>query len=168
MTKIKVIDNFLPNNVFTNIKNTISTNTFPWFYNDHVCFKNGEENLLNNFMFTHNAFKIDKNVRISEYFSLFQDVLSKLNIIALVRIKLNLMLKTEKPVTHCMHTDSDEDFYKSAILYFENNDGGTVFENKEFIQNKENRIVLFNSNMKHSGVSQTNTKRRTVLNIVYT
>ena len=168
MSDVRVIDNFLEHSQFIKIKNIISTNTFPWFYNDHVCFEDREKDLLNNFMFTHNAFKIDKNVRISEYFSLFQDVLSKLNIIALVRIKLNLMLKTEKPVTHCMHTDSDEDFYKSAILYFENNDGGTVFENKEFIQNKENRIVLFNSNMKHSGVSQTNTKRRTVLNIVYT
>jgi hypothetical protein len=168
MSDVKVIDNFLEHSQFIKIKNIISTNTFPWFYNDHVCFEDREKDLLNNFMFTHNVFKIDKDVRMSEYFNLFQDVIFKLNITALSRIKLNLMLKTDNPVTHCMHTDSDEEYYKSAILYFDNNNGGTIFEDEKFIQNKENRVVLFKSNMKHSGVSQTNTKKRTVLNIVYT
>jgi len=53
---------------------------------------------------------------------------------------------------------------KTLLLYLNDNNGGTIFEDGTFIKQKYNRAVLFDGNMKHSPVSQTDNKKRIVLN----
>ena len=56
---------------------------------------------------------------------------------------------------------------KTAILYINTNNGITIFETGEEIKSEENKIVMFPSNLKHTGTTHTDEKVRVVLNINY-
>ena len=56
---------------------------------------------------------------------------------------------------------------KTAILYVNTNNGGTKFKNGKFVKSLENRVVVFDSNMEHTGVTCTNQQRRIVVNFNY-
>ena len=47
------------------------------------------------------------------------------------------------------------------------NNGYTYFEDGQKVKSKENRAVLFPSNLPHAGTSSTDTDLRVVLNIDY-
>ena len=53
---------------------------------------------------------------------------------------------------------------QTAIFYVNSNNGYTEFETGECIHSLANRMVLFPSNIKHRGVTQTNAKERFVIN----
>ena len=55
----------------------------------------------------------------------------------------------------------------TSILYLNTNDGYTIFEDGTKIESVENRLVTFDSHIKHSGTSCTNQKVRLVLNMNY-
>jgi len=163
---IKVIDNFLSSFDFNNIKSLLFSSTLDWYYSDHICDEN--EKGLHNCMFTHSFFRLQPEVNLNNNFNLIIPIIKKLKICSLLRIKANLTLRTSEPIKHCFHTDHHESYYKSAILYINNNNGGTEFEDGTFIESKENRLLICKSNIKHTGVSQTNTKERIVLSLIYT
>ena len=81
-------------------------------------------------------------------------------------IKGNLTTKntTIKPFGH--HVDIPFKC-KTAILYINNNNGITVFERGKKIESRENRMITFSSNLKHTGTTHTDEKVRIVLNINY-
>ena len=73
-------------------------------------------------------------------------------------------------VEHGFHTDfpTDSDFkFTTGILYINDNDGYTIFENGEKVDSVRNRYVEFASDIRHSGSSCTNQKRRLVINFNY-
>jgi hypothetical protein len=47
------------------------------------------------------------------------------------------------------------------------NNGKTIFKNGKQINSIENRIVIFDSNLQHTGTSHTDTKRRVLINFNY-
>ena len=65
-----------------------------------------------------------------------------------------------------LHTDAPFKC-KTAILYINTNNGITIFETGEEIKSEENKIVMFPSNLKHTGTTHTDEKVRVVLNINY-
>ena len=68
------------------------------------------------------------------------------------------------------HTDIqrwDDGTAQTAILYINDNNGGTAFKSGEFIQSKANRLVVFPLDTEHAGVHTTDTDFRCVLNINY-
>ena len=46
---MKIVDNFLTNDEFENIKNILMSDDFPWYFNDYIT----DEKDINNFYFTH-------------------------------------------------------------------------------------------------------------------
>jgi hypothetical protein len=64
------------------------------------------------------------------------------------------------------HTDYEYKC-KTAILYMNTCNGYTQFENGEKVLSEENKIIVFDSNLKHAAVNQTDTKQRIVININY-
>ena len=55
----------------------------------------------------------------------------------------------------------------TGIFYLNSNNGSTVFKSGEEVQSQANRLVLFDSQLEHSGTSCTDERRRVVLNINY-
>ncbi len=109
-------------------------------------------------------FYINNNIN-SNFFNYVKPVLDKLKPKALIRIKANLNPISEKILKSSYHTDQKFKC-KIALYYVNDNNGYTVIE-EEKILCKKNRMVLFNSNVKHFGTNSTNCNNRMVINFNY-
>ena len=156
--KIKIIDNFLDKEFFNQLQNLILGEHFSWFYNDYKVYKND-----NDFQFTHTVIKDYKPT--STFIKYINPILDKLNANKTLKVKLNLQTKANKIFNHCFHNDFNN--VTSAILYMNTNNGKTIFKNGKQINSIENRIVIFDSNLQHTGTSHTDTKRRVLINFNY-
>lgn len=157
---MKILKNFLKKEDFLEIKKVICGDYFPWYYNDAVNY-NGD----NMFQFTH-AFYKDNNV-YSDFFKILFPILNIIKPFSIVRIKANLLTKTEKIIEHGMHVDFNEKNLKTAIFYCNTNNGYTKFENGKIIKSEENKMVIFNCKEKHTGSTCTDKKNRIVINFNY-
>jgi hypothetical protein len=161
---MQIIDNFLTDKEFFKIKLIFMGAEFPWFYNDGVVGKSDKD-----YQFTHTLYK---NCRPhSSFFDMMFPILYSLKVLSLVRVKANLLPKTNKIIEHEFHTDqpmTNNNKLKTAVFYINSNNGYTKFEqSNEKINSVENRIVTFNNNLKHSGSTCTDERIRVVVNINY-
>jgi hypothetical protein len=163
----EVIDNFLSEEDFKKIKDMFFSDEFPWFLNPGVLKLEGTEENLYDYQFTHAFFK--NNSPWSDWLAELDPLMDKIKPNAILRIKANLVPRTEEVYEHGWHTDYDDPIQcKTAVLYINSNDGYTIFKDSgEKINSLENRFVVFDSNMEHSGSTCTDQKVRIVLNINY-
>ena len=155
---MKIIDNFLDENNFKLVKDTFQTSNFPWYYTPFQV-KPGDDS----FMFCHLFVNDDK--RHSQFTESMRPFLNKLNIKKLLRIKANLTTKKQEHIKGEMHTDFEN--CTTAIWYLNTNNGYTLFDRGDKIPSQENRVVEFDSNLKHCAVDHTDTKYRIVINFNY-
>jgi hypothetical protein len=160
---MKITDNFLPEKQFEELQSVMLSPWFPWFYGDYINYK-GEKNSKHNFQFTH-AFLQDNDK--SNFYNLLNPLIDKINILSLLRVKANLGTITEKSVENKMHRDYELPFVTTGIFYLNNNNGYTKFEDGTKVESKANRFVEFNSQIKHAGVTQTDTNVRVLINLNY-
>ena len=92
-------------------------------------------------------------------------VLSKIKYNKLTAVKANLLTKTKNIIEHGFHID--QNIGTTGILYLDNSNGYTKFENGKKIKSEENKYVEFDSTLKHTGSSCTDEKRRIVINFNY-
>ena len=159
---IKILDDFLTKYDFENIKNKLTSNSFPWYYNDHVT--DVKETNSSNFQFCHMFY--ERHVPNSDFMHLVSPVMEKLKMTATARIKANLLLKTKEIKIFDYHKDFLWNHkWWSAIYYINTNNGKTLFKNidKE-IESKENRLIMFDGRLKHTGTTCTDKKNRIVIN----
>jgi len=161
---MKVSKNYLDNTSFSNIKETLLSPYFPWYYNEGVVKINDGQSQL-----VHTFFDKDNGYINSNYFQIIQPILNKFKIFTLLRIKANLTLKTDNHVEYGFHNDyskNDNCKITTAIFYVNTNNGYTIIEDKKVVS-KENTFVEFDSTLKHSGFSSTDSLKRLVINFNY-
>ena len=172
---IEVYDNFLPTEVFNSIKEYIFNGepppAMPWYYSptsvfdddgcpqfSHVCYKDSQP--------------------ISYVYDIIKPVFDTLNPFALHRIKFNATPRTTNIKEKPLHVDvsgpqdsqgnfTDIPDYHICVIYFNDTDGYTYFEDGQKVVSKENRAVIFSGDLLHAGTSCTDTDLRVVLNIDY-
>ena len=156
MSEVKIIKDCLSKKKFENIKNTICSNYFAWYLNVGV--NNPEDNYT---QFTHTFF--NNNIQNSNLLDYLKPIINFLNPLALIRVKANLLTKTNEIIKHGLHVDQD---FKSttAIFYINSNNGYTEFENGQKISSEENKLVIFDNFLKHSGTTCTDKDERIVIN----
>jgi len=159
---ITVTDNFLDKEDFLNLKNVLmgSESMFPWFYNATVTTES--DNSIHNFQFTHTFY--NKYQPQSNYIKLLDPFIEKLPIRSLIRIKANLITKTENIIEHGFHRDFMYPESTTAVFYLNSNNGYTKFEDGSIVNSIENRFSMFNSCVSHTGSSCTDQQVRIVLN----
>ena len=157
---MKVIDNFLDNKDFVELKNIILCDEFPWFFQEHSI---DPQAVSSPPQFTHNFLK---DYRISNYFFCIEKILKKIDHSVMFRIKANLNTKTENIIETGLHTDVDRKGFHSAV-FFVNDCDGYCRIGSEKISSEENKLVIFNSSLRHTGTSCTNQSRRVIINFVY-
>jgi len=158
---IQVIDNFLNKDEFNKIKMIMMSASFPWFYHDHV----SQEDEKDKFYFNHN-FYIDSKPQ-SSFFTILDNLLNKLEIKSLMRVKGNLHIKSDKIEYNNFHTDLPYK-HKGCILYINDNNGFTHFkESDKKVKPKENRIVLFDPSIEHRSSRCSDSNIRVNININY-
>jgi hypothetical protein len=162
---IKIIDNFLPSSEFEKVESTLMGKAiFPWYYTDSVVHTAHHEE---HFQFSHFFY------RHLSWTSSFSEILlpcvQGLGCKALLRIKANLLVKTENHVEHGFHVDHEEIKapFKTAILYVNTNNGYTLFEDGTKVKSEANRLVAFDGSLMHTGATCTDEKIRVVINFTF-
>ena len=154
---MKVIDNFLEQDSFNYFKKEITSQYFPWYFNNQKVL---DDNHLDNFQFV-NIFQQGNTANF-----LLDVFKKKLKVSNFLRAKLNCTTRTSKIFKFKPHYDWDGDC-NIAIFYVNSNDGFTEFETGEKIKSVENRLLMFDNKLKHFGTTSTNSKTRIVLNLCY-
>ncbi len=154
---MQVIDNFLSESEFKNLRDYISSTRFPWYYG----LVTTDSKIA---QFVHTFYANDAPTSSWPHVEFFR---LRLNMASLVRIKVNLNPKTENLIVHkdAFHIDYPD--ITTAVYYLNTCDGYTLFEDGPKVNSVENRIVIFDSNMRHTGTSCTNESGRLVMNINY-
>ena len=160
MFKVDVVDNFLKKEDYTNLRQMLESDKFPWYFYLHTAHKTND---IFNYQFIHLFYRDD--VPNSDYFDILKPLIKQINPISLIRVKANLNPISHKLVKFDKHIDQPIKC-KVAIYYINDNNGYTVV-GKEKIKSKSNRIVFFDSNVEHYGTNSTNCKNRTLINFNY-
>ena len=157
----KITDNFLPREKFIEIKNLFLSPNLPWYYNNEIIGEGHEED---EFQFTHIFYNnwAPESMFLKDISSLTEKIKPK----AWIRIKANLGVKSQENKETGYHTDFDFEC-TTAIFYLNTNNGYTLFEDGTKIESVQNRLVEFNSLLKHTGVTQTDEKVRCLINLNY-
>lgn len=167
---MKIIDNALQQEDFLEIKNTMLKGNFPWYYRPTKVMKNSaQQNQLYrdfNFQFVHIFYKWFKPR--SEFVEILNPILDILQPVSLVRIKSNLTTRCSKLFEFNLHQDIENFSGKTAIFYVNSNDGYTKFEDGTKVESIENRLIIFDSNVYHTGTTCTNRNVRCVINFNFT
>ena len=175
--KIRVVDNFLPNGDYYQIKeHLIDKPDIPYsFYEGKVYGKDANKNLQDAHMchaFYH-LNRFPKEPTASQYMGLILPIIARCRVLAIHRIKANLELHAgSEPYESEYHIDwTNDDNIKSnmqaAIYYVNTNNGYTDFKDGEEVKKVEsvaNRMVFFDAELSHRGVSSTDSRYRCVIN----
>jgi len=109
--------------------------------------------------------------QFSPWYHHLKPLISEINPIAIWRIKANLSVQQKIITEGGMHLDTSVNLkytnMMTSIYYVNSNDGYTKLEDGTKIESIENRLVTFNSNIKHTGSTCTDSKVRVVINLNY-
>ncbi len=167
---IDIIDNFLDAHYFNIIKNFVEQSDLPWKSgrmlpeNLIVCNKN--ENYQESYILYCNGEYDEEDLNI------IMPILEKLKSNVLLKAKINKTTPRDTNMLVGWHTDMPKDHWainknpKTAIFYINTNDGSTIIGD-QIINCVENRIVVFDSNLKHTGVTCCSSENKILININY-
>jgi hypothetical protein len=164
--KFEIYDNFLDYQQFFLLKSSILNANFPWYLNDGIITptetKFADES--ERYQFTHTFFA-ENNVK-SSWYQFLSPVLDKIPHKNLIRIKANLLPRTDFAELQPFHCDNSFD-HNVSIFYINSNNGFTVFENGDKVESVENRLLTFSGNCLHSGTTCSDKNARILINFNY-
>ena len=157
---LQVVDNFLPSYQFKEILNIImgKDSSFPWYWSNQICYDGDPF-----FQFYHSFY--NEKTGESKSYSLLNIFNSKLQIRRIRRVAASLTSRTVFNRKTGYHIDYPD--IRTAIFYLNTCNGYTKFKGGGKVKSVANRIVIFNSNLKHQAVTCTDEKRRVVINFNY-
>jgi hypothetical protein len=159
---VKIIDNFLSTEIFEKLQNTLLGNNFDWYYNSYIDYANKPNK---QFQFVH--FFFNNNWRGSN-FNLIEPIINTIKPFSLVRIKANLLIKTESIIANQFHKDFEKiNNLTTGIFYINTCNGYTLFKDNTKVESVANRFVSFDSQLEHTGTSCTDENIRVLINFNY-
>ena len=162
---VTVWDDFLITPWFDDLFKHITHANIPWYYNESVV--DPKDGL---FQFVHLYYNANRWVSEDERYvgTVLQTIHETFETDPiLIRIKANLRPRSVSLDPAPLHTDctwltkrEPAPKWKTGIFYVNNNNGYTFFENSDVkIESKENRFVVFDSDIAHSGTAATDQPR---------
>jgi len=147
--KHSIINNLIDPVLFSSIRDTLTGDTFYWFYTDFVNYRPCE-----GYKFTNEIIK-DSNLVTGlyiNYLKMVKPVLEKIPHKKLHSVRFNLFTKTPEPQKYLINHHKENS--KVAILFANNTNGGIEIDNN-FIKSTENQLVSFDSNTEYNIVTPT-------------
>ena len=166
--EMKIYDNFLPDEIFQKLFSYMNGYDFKWNMTKVV--DDTTDNRINNRQLAHVFY--ERHFLSMDTLELLFPFFQKIQPVALIKIKANLNMPTENIIEHGFHNDIEDgvhlDFIKTAVFYLNTNNGYTKFEHDGTIVNSvQNRLVVFDNRMKHTGTTCTEQPFRMVINFNY-
>ena len=163
---MKVIDNFLPIDVFQNIHRSIMGHDLTWSFTSAVAREDDKDELWNYF---HSHLAYDKDRPWSTLYDVVLPFVEQVHqvepLIACMRIMVNAYPHTPKLKLHAKHTDFDF-AHKGAILYLNTCDGYTWCQGEK-VYSVANRVLLHDPSIPHYSTTTTTDQRRVIINFNY-
>ena len=166
---VSITDDFLAEDDFVVLRDTI-IGDMAWYFSTTKVDPDNEEQSTSPGQFIHTIY--DKNVPNSPIYDSFVPMLKQLEVDVLIRIKMNLNPRLPEPFYSLFHIDFNVmekpvTLCKTSIFYINTNNGYTEFEDGTKAESVANRLVSFQTNTKHRGVTQTDEQTRIVINFNY-
>jgi len=178
---IKVVDNFLSDEVFQMLRNIVYHNRMKWEYRADSIGKpdmldkhmqDTDSNMMASLVYSHGQHSFDFDSVWNMFLLKHQDIVP----FALpIRMKTNLYFNRGKKVPHPVHCDMENPNYPNglepnvitSVFNFHDCNGSTNIikpdKTEEVVESKANRIVFFENGL-HYGVAQDDTDIRIVIN----
>ena len=164
---MKVIDDFLPDYHFRSLSNILLGNDFSWFYNEDTAIEgDGYSHFINMFYKKYPVRDVSETLGPTKSFPKIEPYLPFFKMKELYRIKANLAPRTVFHKKTGWHVDNLP-CSTTAILYMNTNNGWTEFKKGGKVKSVANRLVTFDSDLEHQGVTCTDKKRRVLINFNY-
>ena len=157
---IEVRDNFLTDEEFKTVTDILHPKFVPWSFQQVVGDEESNVDTTDNFQFSYTI------LPDTIFYGCLIPLFDKMDMDVHFRLKINLNPKAHKVFEHGYHIDINIPS-KTAIFYLNTNNGYTAFETGEKVESVANRLVVFDSHIKHTGTTCTDQKARLVLNINY-
>ena len=152
---MEIHDDFLPKKQFEDIERIVLSTYFPWNYIGKQSYEETEDS----FQFQHTFYREGQSP--SGYNAIIRPILEKLGG-TLIRAKAVLTPKTENPRHSGFHIDYAN--MKTATYYLNTNNGYTGFRDGSRVESISNRMLVFDSNLEHQGITCTDKKIRVLIN----
>ena len=161
----KVIDNFLQKELYDIVVEEMLGEHVQWYSHAYVASKK-EDHGDDSFYFTHKFF-YDKEVTSDLFDTMIVPICFMLmgKDVPLIRAKANLFTKRDKQIKYGLHRDFDLDKHTTLVYSVNTNNGYTEFEDGTKIPSIGNQLLIFDGNMLHRSVGQTDEKFRVNFNI---
>ena len=162
-----IIDNFLSQKDFLNIKNTFfpqdlnNSDIFAWYYHKGIV-RDPEKGPTgyeeDDWMYTHPLHSSDNGLKFDKYYSVVKPIINKLDIKKLFDIRANLLVPTKEHIYHEFHTDREVP-HTVALFYVTTCNGFTILKDTAKVECVQNRMLLFDGSIEHHSVSSTDSLR---------
>jgi len=166
---VSIQENFLPQEMFTMLRDTAFNIECPWYFNPEVTTTDEEDTPGFFFHMIYNAHA----ARSPFYDQLFCPIFNMMEIAVLLKVQMNLNPRFQEPFVSPFHIDlrSMTEVLAvnstTSILYINTNNGYTELDTGEKIESIANRLVSFPSSTRHRAVTQTDEQTRIVVNFNY-
>ena len=159
----RIIDDFLPEEDYRTLEHIVLGSEIYWKLQPHGTV--GHSTSKGDWRFTHSVYHQRAHLNTQhkgDFFTVFEH----LKVLSLISCKLNCDIYTVEPEQRPWHTDQliHAHCTFTSILYFNDCNGKTTFKDGFTVESKRNRMLIFNSEYEHAGITQTNTPRRYLLN----
>lgn len=159
---MKIIENYLDKNTFNKINSIITQSNFSWYFAPYISYPNDNAG----FMFNHTFY--NENGITSNYFNdIIFPLLTQIKFTKLLRAKANLYTQNSNHIKHNYHIDDKDHVHQVALYSLNTNNGYTEFEDGKIFKSIANSICIFNGNLKHRSITQTDKQTRINININY-
>ena len=159
----KVIDNFLNNQFYEKLCYDLKGENHPWYYTKvDVDLKKS----MNNGLFTYTYYG-DHKPMSNLFDAHIRPITESLDVEALILVRANLVLRDIDTIETPYHTDNNCNYSTTAILFLTTCNAKTILKvkGKEIpVDSVENRLLLFDSKIKHKVLYHTDVWKRFVIN----
>ena len=169
--KFEIIDNFLNEDDFLELKKFITTPRCDWRFISSITFK--DKKTSNNGYFVHSFCARDpqsfeerfrESPHLQKLDKLMKKIKEKVNYKNILRIRSSLYPRRDFQSPNDFHVDYEFP-HKVCLFYVNTNNGYTQFEKGEKIPSVENQLLIFDGLERHCSVVQTDTAARFIINI---
>ncbi len=161
----QIIDNFLDEKFYLELNEIIKSENIPWYFKAEDTQNSDNKNGY----FCHNLY-INDQPDSAYYISLMKPILKKLNYISCVEARINLTTRDIDTVESGFHVDQPFKNATTGILYLTDSNARTVLKIKGkeiFVKSKNNRLLLFDTEIQHKVIYHSDIHKRYVINFTY-